>query len=190
MVLAARIGAWAKAVGKKTPYIMLNQGVIRVPRSDGWNKIELEFTNGNYPTVSSNIFLCGFNNYAYQYYDYRGGSLGAENWIGYTNRVKTQDGKRHQLSVEVSKEGTIDDVIVRPGWKIDFSDLPNFFVGYHRIGGVDFSGTWIGKVYGVSVYDSDGVLLARYVPDKSGTLKNESTGELLVKLGTISYGEE
>ena len=189
MVLAARIGAWAKAVGKKTPYIMLNQGVIRVPRSDGWNKIELEFTNGNYPTVSSNIFLCGFNNYAYQYYDYRGGSLGAENWIGYTNRVKTQDGKRHQLSVEVSKEGTIDDVIVRPGWKIDFSDLQNFFVGYHRIGGVDFSGTWIGKVYGVSVYDSDGVLLARYVPDKSGTLKNESTGSLLTKIGTIYYGE-
>ena len=186
MMLGARTGAWSV---KKTPYIMLNQGVIRVPRSDGWNKIELEFTNENDPTVSSHIYLCGFNSNAYLYYDYRGGSLGDENWIGYTNRVKTQDGKRHQFSVEVSKEGTIDDVIVRPGWKNDFSDLLNFFVGYHRIGGVSFSGTWIGKVYGVSVYDKDGVLLARYVPDKSGTLKNESTGALLTKIGTIYYGE-
>ena len=41
MLIGARTAAWS---GNGMPYIMFNQGVIQVPRSDGWNKIELEFT--------------------------------------------------------------------------------------------------------------------------------------------------
>lgn len=184
MMIGARTAAWS---GKVTPYIMFNQGVVMIPRSEGLHKIEFEFTNEVETEFSA--YLCGFSSNAYQYYDYRGGSVGAENWLGYTNRVKTKDGKRHLFSVESLKEGTIDGVIVRPGWKFDFSNSDSFFIGFHRIGGVDIQKTWIGKNYGVSVYDADGVLLARYVPDKSGTLKNESTGALLTKIGTIYYGE-
>ncbi|MBO7687121.1 MAG: hypothetical protein J6V72_12090 [Kiritimatiellae bacterium] len=178
----------AMMTGKKIPYLQLSEGVVFIASMQGVGRIVVDFTNDNDVETTSSKYLCGFGFSSYQYYDYRGGSGSSENWINYVGRVLTTDGKPHRLEWEDSQPGTIDGVIVRPNWKVAFGNN-NLCVGYVRYAGVSWGNTWTGKIFRVELYDSSDALISRFVPDKSGTLKNEATGTLCTKVGTATYGE-